>query len=338
MVPTEILARQHYQELAPLFEALGFSVGLLVGSCSAKEKAEVRRRLNAPEGERLSLLIGTHALLEEGVVFSALALTVTDEQHRFGVMQGAALQKKGQGAHLLVMSATPIPRTLALTLYGDLAVSRIEQMPAGRQKVSTFVLDDSYRPRLYGFLREQVRTGGQVYMVCPAIEDKEEAEDEEISLSDLLQQDAMPPLRSAEGLVRSLREEIFPDIPIGYLHGRMRGVDKDAEMRRFATGETKILVSTTVIEVGVNVPEATVMVVENAERFGLSQLHQLRGRVGRGSRKSYCFLLSQIKSGPAYERLQTMHTTYDGYEIAKADLAQRGPGDFFSSLALSTQA
>ena len=280
-------------------------------------------------------MIGTHALLSDSVVFSDLALTVTDEQHRFGVMQRTALKEKSAASHTLVMSATPIPRTLAHVLYGDLSLSKIDEMPKGRQRVDTFVVDESYRARLYDFIRKQVDAGGQVYVVCPSIEEKTEDEEGGIPLEELDFSRALrassPPLKDATGYAKELSEKVFPDIPVALLHGRMKQAEKDAVMERFVSGEVKILVSTTVIEVGVNVPTATLMIVENAERFGLSQLHQLRGRVGRGKQKSYCILVSDHPGATAEARLDVMHTTYDGYEIAERDLSLRGPGDFFAS-------
>ena len=276
-------------------------------------------------------MVGTHALLSEGVQFAAPALVVTDEQHRFGVNQRAVLAQKSALSHVLVMSATPIPRTLSLAVYGDLDVSTIDEMPAGRQRVDTFVVDESYRERLNGFIRKQVEEGGQVYIVCPAIEESEE-ETPDLTLAEIDdegQRRKMAPLKSALALSATLAEE-FPDLSVDFLHGKMKSGEKDAVMQRFVSGELKILVSTTVIEVGVNVPNACLMIVENAERFGLSQLHQLRGRVGRGKRKSYCILVSDAKDGEgnAHDRLQIMHTCYNGYEIAERDLEMRGPGDF----------
>lgn len=332
MAPTEILARQHYQELAPLFRALGFSCALLVGSTSAAEKRKIKAALASDEeNNRLSAVIGTHALLSDGVEFARPGLVITDEQHRFGARQRAKLSEKNAYAHLLVMSATPIPRSLALVLYGDLDISRIDEMPAGRQRVDTFVVDDSYRRRLDGFIRKQVAEGGQVYAVCPAIEESEEEPPLRQTENTSEASATKPPLKAALPYADELQEK-FPDLQVAFLHGKMKGTEKDAVMSRFVNGEIQILVSTTVIEVGVNVPNACLMIVENAERFGLSQLHQLRGRVGRGQRKSYCILvggapLEQLGER-SRQRLQTMHTTYDGYRIAEQDLAQRGPGDF----------
>lgn len=340
MVPTEILARQHYTDLASLLAPAGIRIACLTGATPEKEKKDIRTRCAAIGADRIDLLIGTHALLQDKIQFSRLYLTVTDEQHRFGVRQRAALQQKRSAAHLLVMSATPIPRTLALALYGDLDISRLDEMPPGRQRVDTFVVNESYRERLNGFIRREVQGGGQVYIVCPAVEDADSPAPEDMPdgqdllLTDIAaptQREASPPLRSAVNYAAQLQRETFPDLRIAFLHGRMKAAEKDAVMQRFSQGEIDILVSTTVIEVGVNVPRATLMIVENAERFGLSQLHQLRGRVGRGQKKSYCILLSDSQSESARQRLQTMHTTYDGFTIAEKDLRQRGPGDFLSA-------
>ncbi|MBP5610088.1 MAG: ATP-dependent DNA helicase RecG [Clostridia bacterium] len=334
MVPTTILAEQHYRELAPLFEKLGYDVALLTGATKQSERKRILARLADPTSP-LPLVIGTHALLSDDVVFADLGLTVTDEQHRFGVMQRTALKEKSAASHTLVMSATPIPRTLAHVLYGDLSLSKIDEMPKGRQRVDTFVVDETYRARLYEFIRKQINAGGQVYVVCPSIEEKDDGDDEGgIPLEELdfsRTRAYTPPLKDAVGYAKELSEKVFPDLPVALLHGKMKQADKDAVMERFVSGEVKILVSTTVIEVGVNVPTATLMIVENAERFGLSQLHQLRGRVGRGKQKSYCILVSDRPGATAEARLEVMHTTYDGYEIAERDLSLRGPGDFFAS-------
>ncbi len=337
MVPTEILARQHYAELLPLFEKQGIRTELLLGATSEREKKRIRAAAAGKDGERVDLIIGTHALLSDKLHFADLALTVTDEQHRFGVRQRADLKEKRRGSHLLVMSATPIPRTMALALYGDLDISRIDEMPPGRQRVATYVVDESYRTRLHAFIRKQVtEEKGQVYIVCPTVEERESEEDDrsnELPLDrlDLLSvREEAPPLRAATVYAEELRR-LFPDLSVEFVHGRMKSAEKDAVMRRFSEGETQILVSTTVIEVGVNVPRATLMIVENAERFGLSQLHQLRGRVGRGKKKAYCILVSDAKGTTVRERLEVMRTTYDGYAIAERDLEQRGPGDFFVS-------
>lgn len=340
MAPTEILARQHYADLSALFAPLGIRVCHLLGADSAKEKRAVRE---AAAAGAVDVVIGTHALLVDGLSFSRLALTITDEQHRFGVRQRAVLKQKQPGAHLLVMSATPIPRTLALAMYGDLDISRIDEMPPGRQRVDTYVVNESYRDRLNGFIRRQVTEGGQVYIVCPSVDEKEEEgavvadekEPEEIPI-DLLalapaEREEQPPLKAATAYAAHLQTDVFPDLRVAFLHGRMKSAEKDGVMRRFAAGEIDILVSTTVIEVGVNVPRASLMVVENAERFGLSQLHQLRGRVGRGTRRSYCILVSDSHAPTARARLDVMHRVYDGFAIAEKDLAIRGPGDFLAA-------
>lgn len=331
MAPTEILARQHYAELSALFAKIGVTCALLVGATTAKEKRDIKTAL---ANGTLQTVIGTHALLTEDVRFSDPGLVVTDEQHRFGAIQRATLAEKSAHAHLLVMSATPIPRSLALALYGDLDLSRIDEMPTGRQRVDTFVVDESYRARLNGFIAKQIAAGGQVYVVCPAVEEQEEQEPEELDLSAIVEgteREEKPPLRAAVEYADTLAKE-FPDFTVAYLHGRQKSREKDEIMRRFAAGEVQILVSTTVIEVGVNVPNACLMIVENAERFGLSQLHQLRGRVGRGTRKSFCVLVTGSAKDRLAEtsraRLEVMRTTYDGYAIAEEDLAQRGPGDF----------
>lgn len=336
MAPTEILARQHYGELSVLFGKLGISVALLIGATPAAEKRKIRAALTAADpAARLDVVIGTHALLSEGVEFAAPGLVVTDEQHRFGARQRALLAEKNQNAHLLVMSATPIPRSLALILYGDLDLSKIDEMPSGRQRVDTYVVDETYRERLNGFIQKQLDDGGQVYVVCPAVEEQETAPDE-VDFTDLFDPDPVehPPLKAAVTYAAELAKT-FPQANVAFLHGRCKSAEKDRVMSAFAAGEIGILVSTTVIEVGVNVPNASLMVVENAERFGLSQLHQLRGRVGRGSRKSYCILVmgdaADRLGERSRERLSVMRTTYDGFAIAERDLAQRGPGDFLAT-------
>ena len=330
MAPTEILARQHYEDLSVLFGKMGIEVALLIGATPAKEKRRIYSALSAEEPfVRLPIVIGTHALLSEGVQFSALSLVVTDEQHRFGVNQRAALTEKAKGTHLLSMSATPIPRSLALVMYGDIDISRIDEMPPGRQRVDTFVVDEGYRARLNGFIKKTVSEGGQVYVVCPAIE---EGDSGEVSLFDI-QEDGIkqkPPLKSAIKYAEELSEAL-PELNIAFMHGKLKSDQKEAIMNSFECGDIDVLVSTTVIEVGVNVPNASLMIVENAERFGLSQLHQLRGRVGRGKRKSFCVLVSDDRSDTAKKRLEVMRTNYDGFSISEADLQARGPGDFLSS-------
>ena len=331
MVPTEILAVQHYNDLSNLLGALGMRVALLTGSTTLAKKRQLYQAISTGG---IDLIVGTHALISDKVEFSRLGLIVTDEQHRFGVEQRGVLKNKTQSAHMLVMSATPIPRSLALALYGDLDISRIDEMPKGRNRVDTFVVDESYRTRINNFISKQIELGGQCYVVCPSIEKDEETEEfypVSMSSSELTEYGGMM-LKSAVEYTKELKK-VFKDVEIDCLHGRMKNAEKDLIMSRFANGEIKILVSTTVIEVGVNVPNATLMIVENAERFGLSQLHQLRGRVGRGSKKSYCILVSDLKTEKAQARLNVMHTCYDGYEIAERDLMLRGPGDFFSSYA-----
>ncbi len=331
MVPTEILALQHYSEVSTLFGKLGIKVELLIGSTTPKEK---KRILSDIESGEAQVVIGTHALITGRLEFKNLGLIITDEQHRFGVNQRGVLKEKCMSAHMLVMSATPIPRTLALTLYGDLDISRIVTMPKGRMRVDTYTVDESYRKRLDDFIKKQIALGGQCYIVCPAIEVSDDQADGEIFSPTALRapfgDNTRPPLKSAVEYSEELKMRM-PDVRIACLHGKMKPSEKDAIMQAFSKGETDILVSTTVIEVGINVPNASLMIVENAERFGLSQLHQLRGRVGRGSRRSYCVLVSEMKSEKALARLDVMRTTYDGYEIAEKDLALRGPGDFFST-------
>lgn len=329
MAPTEILARQHFGELAPLFQKLGIRTELLIGATPQREKTRIYASLLSTDAERTDLLIGTHALLNDKLAFADLGLTVTDEQHRFGAMQRTAIREKNPNAHLLVMSATPIPRTLALILYGDLDISRITEMPKGRQRVDTFLVGEPMRDRLNGFIRKTVEDGGQVYIVCPAIE---EEDDGAIPLGRVFLPEATEtlPLKAAIEYAEMLTT-VFPEYSVAYLHGRMKSAEKDDVMSRFAEGRIDILVSTTVIEVGINVPNASLMIVENAERFGLSQLHQLRGRVGRGTRKSYCILVSDATGEVSKRRLSALCETYDGYEIAEEDLRLRGPGDFFAA-------
>ena len=332
MVPTEILANQHYNDLQPLMEKLGFRTELLTGSLSAAQKRKVRE---AAKSGLADLIIGTHALITDDTVLCRPGLVITDEQHRFGVAQRQALSQKGSRIHTLVMTATPIPRTLAHILYGDLDVSTIDTLPPGRQVVDTFAVGESYRTRLNAFIRKQVNEGHQVYIVCPAVEhseDEEEQNTETVSLDYRPERESFTtiPLQAAVDYAKNLQTEIFPDLSIGILHGKMKAKDKDAIMADFVAGKIHILVSTTVIEVGVNVPNATLMIIENAERFGLAQLHQLRGRVGRGKSKSYCVLMSNAgANSPAAARLQKICHSHNGYDIAAFDLELRGPGDFF---------
>lgn len=337
MAPTEILARQHFSDLSPLLESLGVKATLLTGSSKGKARREMLASLASGE---IHVLIGTHALISEDVDFSRLGLVICDEQHRFGVGQREALLSKGGGdtCHQLTMSATPIPRTLAMFFYGDLDMSALDEMPKGRQKVETFVVDEGYRQRLCAFIRKQKAEGHQTYVVCPSVEPMESGEisQEDIKLFDLgydINEVMRPknPVKSATEWAEKL-SEMLPELVIGCVHGKLKASEKDEIMTRFAAAEIDVLVSTTVIEVGVNVPNATLMIIENAERFGLSQLHQLRGRVGRGSAKSYCVLVSDVKGdSSAGERLNMMKSTYDGFKIAEYDLGARGPGDFFSN-------
>ena len=313
MAPTEILAEQHYRSLAPLLEPLGIPCALLTASTTAKERRALNERLRSGE---LSLVIGTHALLSPDVQYQNLGLVVTDEQHRFGVDQRAALSAKGDDPHLLVMSATPIPRTLALMIYGDLDVSILNELPPGRQKIDTFAVPSSYHARIYAFLRKLVADGRQAYIVCPMVAENDELPDER---------------KAVTAYAETLQKEVFPDLRIAPIHGKMKPKEKDAVMRAFAAHEIDVLVSTTVIEVGVDVPNAALMLIENAECFGLSQLHQLRGRVGRGRHKSYCVLVSDNKGEENKQRLKVMSSTSDGFAIAEEDLKLRGPGDFFGS-------
>ena len=312
MAPTEILARQHFATLSALLAPAGMKVALLTGSARAAEKKKIYAALESGE---IHFIVGTHALLSEGVSFRRLGLVVTDEQHRFGVAQRSALAAKaGLTPHVLVMSATPIPRTLALIIYGDLEVSVLDELPPGRTPVETFLVGEDKRRRMYSFVRKLVSEGRQAYIVCPMVEEGEEATAE---------------LKAVTAYAKQLQEEIFPDLKVAFVHGRMKPKEKESVMAAFAAGKTDVLVSTTVIEVGVDVPNAALMIIENAERFGLSQLHQLRGRVGRGRHQSYCVLLSDTKNPDTRERLKVMTRTTDGFVISEEDLKARGPGDFF---------
>ena len=313
MAPTEILAQQHAQTLTKLLSPFGLRVCLLTGSMRTGEKKAIREALQRQE---IDLLVGTHALFTENVEYPGLGLVITDEQHRFGVMQRSALIGKGETPHVLVMSATPIPRTLALILYGDLDVSILDEMPPGRQEVDTFAVDSRYRARLNAFIRKQAEEGHQCFVICPMVEDAEE--------ENTLQ------LHSAESQAKALQIAL-PGLRVACVHGRMKPKEKNDIMASFSRGETDVLVSTTVVEVGVDVPNATLMIIENAERFGLSQLHQLRGRVGRGTAKSYCVLISDTDSDESKQRLDILCKTNDGFRIAEEDLRLRGPGDFFGS-------
>lgn len=313
MVPTEVLAKQHYDSLRSLFEEqkIEKKVVLLTGSMTAKEKREAYEKIANHE---VDIVIGTHALIQEKVVYSNLALVITDEQHRFGVRQREALADKGAGldVHVLVMSATPIPRTLAIILYGDLDISVIDELPANRLPIKNCVVNKGYRPKAYKFIENQVAQGNQVYVICPMVEESEMIEAENVL-----------------DYTKVLKESLPASIHIRYLHGKMKAKEKEEIMEAFAANEIQVLVSTTVVEVGVNVPNATVMMVENAERFGLAQLHQLRGRVGRGKDQSYCILVSGSEQKDTIKRLEILNHSNDGFFIASEDLKLRGPGDLF---------
>ena len=311
MAPTEILAEQHYHSLKKIFEPLGISVALLTGSMTAKEKRLTREALAAGE---IQVAVGTHALITDATQFNNLGLVIADEQHRFGVAQRSKLSAKGEAVHLLVMSATPIPRTLALLMYGDLEVSILDELPPGREPVETFLVNESYRARINAFIRKHVSEGHQCFVVCPAVEENEDLG-----------------IKAATVWADTLQQTVFPDLRIALLHGQMKGIEKEMAMAAFARQEADVMVATTVIEVGVDVPNATLMVIEDADRFGLSQLHQLRGRVGRGSAKSYCILTSHNRNPETLQRLKAFCKTTDGFKIAEEDLKLRGPGDFFGS-------
>jgi len=340
MAPTEILATQHAKELSSIFSKIGIRCALLTGTTKKREREIIIRGLESDNAdERIDFVIGTHALLSDDVRIENLALAVIDEQHRFGVMQRAALFEKAESVHCLVMSATPIPRTLTLAAYGSIAVSRIDELPKGRQKIDTFVVNQSYKERLNSFIKKQVDEGHQVYVVCPAIDEAEEAfSNDEMSNLDLVETtvDISVPICAATSFAEYLRESL-PELRIECAHGKMKSVELDTVMSDFAGGEVDVLVSTTVVEVGVNVPNATLMIVENAERFGLSQLHQLRGRVGRSSLKSYFVLVSDTKNEDSLRRLKVIKDTTDGFEIAEHDLELRGPGDFISESGMIRQ-
>ena len=311
MVPTEVLAKQQYDSITKMFNNMGveLNVSLLVGSMTAAAKRKVYEDI---ENGRTDIVIGTHAVIQEKVLFKNLALVITDEQHRFGVNQRRDLSDKGNNPHILVMSATPIPRTLAIIVYGDLDISVIDELPAERLPIKNCVVDESYRPNAYKFIENQVHAGRQAYVICPMVEDSENIEAENVI-----------------DYAKKLSGELPDDIKVEYLHGKMKASQKNEIMEKFSKNEINVLVSTTVIEVGVNVPNATVMMVENAERFGLAQLHQLRGRVGRGGFQSYCIFVSGNKSKKTKDRLEILNKTNDGFKIAEEDLKLRGPGDFF---------
>jgi ATP-dependent DNA helicase RecG len=312
MAPTEILAEQHLLNISRLLQSSRFRVALLTGSTAAASR---REQLAEIRSGVIHLVVGTHALVQEDVIFQRLGLVVIDEQHRFGVLQRATLREKGWHPDVLVMTATPIPRTLALTVYGDLDVSVIRELPAGRLPIKTTARPESRRDEIYRFVRQELDAGRQVYVVYPLVEESEKVD-----------------VKAATVMRDTLAQDVFPEYQVGLLHGRMKADGKERVMRAFAAGELQLLVSTTVVEVGLDVPNATVMIVEHAERFGLSQLHQLRGRVGRAHHQSYCFLLYQAPlSDEARERLRAMTATTDGFEIAELDLQLRGPGDFFGT-------
>ena len=312
MAPTEVLANQHFRYFEKMMAPLGVTCALLTSSVGASQKREIKSKLKSGD---IQLVIGTHAVLQKDVVFANLGLVITDEQHRFGVMQRTELAQKGRGAHILVMSATPIPRTLALMLWGDLDLSVIDALPAGRQQIKTYLVNSSYSARLMKFIKKNIDDGGQVYYVCPAVE--EDAENETYLTAAKTKKDEL--------------SAVFGKDSVGLVYGKMKSADKDRAMQLFYDGQIKVLVSTTVIEVGVNVPNATLMIIDGADRFGLSQLHQLRGRVGRGSRASYCVLINDSESETAAQRLIFFAKTTDGFEIAKKDLSLRGPGNFFGA-------
>ncbi len=309
MAPTEVLANQHFKTLSNFFGD-DINICLLTGSVTASKKRDIRERLK--DGD-CDIVVGTHAIIQNDVEFNNLGLVITDEQHRFGVGQRASLSNKGNNPHTLVMSATPIPRTLAMMIYGDLDISVLDELPKGRQPIKTYHVPTSYHERIYKFIRKNIAAGQQAYIVCPLVSESD---------SDLV---------PATEYYDYLKSTYFADCTLGLLHGQMKPKEKDAVMNRFYSGEIQLLISTVVIEVGVDVPNATVMVIENAERFGLSQLHQLRGRIGRGSKESTCILLSDAQNEEAVDRFETMCRTTDGFEIAKKDLEMRGPGDFFGS-------
>ena len=318
MAPTEILAEQHYKNLGKLFEPVNahslpqpLQVRLLTGSTPQAEREIILAEI--ADG-RANIIVGTHALIQETVSFHDLALAVIDEQHRFGVAQRALLRHKGRNPHVLVMTATPIPRTLALTLYGDLDLSVIDEMPPGRQPIETRIVLPTERERAYSFVRAQIDKGRQAFIICPLVEESDKIE-----------------AKAAIEEHARLQKHVFPQFKLGLLHGRMKSDDKDAAMRAFASNETQILVSTSVVEVGIDVPNATLIMIEGAERFGLAQLHQFRGRVGRGEHKSYCLLQTDLSAGDITERLKAVEASTDGFVLAEKDLQLRGPGQFLGT-------
>lgn len=309
MAPTEVLANQHYKILTELLNPRGVEIGILTGSLTASQKREARDKIASGEWD---IVVGTHAVIQDNVEFARLSLVITDEQHRFGVKQRENLYKKGCEPHVLAMSATPIPRTLALIVYGDMDLSVVDECPANRLPIKNCVVNTDFRPNAYQFIRNQIKLGRQAYIICPMVEEKEESELENVTI-----------------YTEELKNIFPPDVRIASLHGRMKPREKDEVMERFSRGEINILVSTTVIEVGIDVKNATVMMIENAERFGLAQLHQLRGRVGRGLEQSYCIFMTGHPSKDSEERLQILANSNDGFYIAKEDLKLRGQGDLF---------
>ena len=312
MAPTAILATQHFENFKNLLEELDIKCELLISGITKKKKEDILERLKNGD---IDILIGTHAIIEDNVIFQNLGLVVTDEQHRFGVKQRTKIAEKGQNPDVLVMTATPIPRTLALILYGDLDISIIDELPPNRKKIETFAVQKNMTERVNNFIEKQVQEGRQAYMVCPLVEENEELD-----------------LKSVEKLYETYKTEIFPQYRVEYIHGKMKQKDKDSIMERFKKGDIDILISTTVIEVGVDVPNANIMVIENAERFGLAQLHQLRGRVGRGEYQSYCILQYEGKGETVRKRMKVMCETNDGFIISEKDLELRGSGDFFGTM------
>ena len=319
MAPTEVLANQHLKTFLKFFEGTGITVDILTGSMGAKAKREAKARLKSGETD---ILIGTHAVITDDVEYSSLGLVVTDEQHRFGVCQRAKLREKGKNPHVLVMSATPIPRTLSLIIYGDLDISILDEKPAGRKPIKTYAVDTGFRERIYSFIKKQVDSGRQAYIVCPLATENENEDENPFEEKSRL---------SAEEYIKQLSADVFRNYSTGLLHGKMKPKEKDAVMKSFSDGEIQILFCTVVVEVGIDVSNATLMVIENAECFGLSQLHQLRGRTGRGNNESFCVLISDSKSEHAAQRFKIMCETNDGFKIADADLKMRGPGDFFGN-------
>jgi len=315
MAPTETLAAQHYQSFSEIFGKFGMKVELLAGSINATEKMVIKRRLQSGD---IDIIIGTHALIQQNVEFADLGLVITDEQHRFGVRQRGKLNEKGENPHVLVMTATPIPRSLAMVLYGDMDISTINQLPPGRQTIDTFCVTSAYHERIFKFMRNEVAVGHQAYIICPLIDESKS--------------EGFKDVNSVLVFADKLQNGPFADIPLQVLHGRMKSEEKNHIMQSFSAGEIKILVSTTVIEVGINVPNATVILIENAEQFGLSQLHQLRGRVGRSDKKSYCILVTDTSNNLTKKRMTAMTGTNDGFELSELDLELRGPGEFFGTM------